>query len=149
MADGFDTFWQLYPRKVGKVKAQQSWKKINPDDELTAKICRAVIQQKYSPQWTKDNGQFIPHPTTWLNQRRWEDEIESPGSMNNVSEETTAIEEDLDAPQCDRCKCYCNCPPLNKELHMIECWDNLYEVCDECYEKLNLKGGQTLCRKVS
>lgn len=22
----------------------------------------------------KDNGQYIPYPSTWLNQRRWEDE---------------------------------------------------------------------------
>jgi hypothetical protein len=29
---------------------------------------------KNSQQWTKDNGQFIPMPATWLNGRRWEDE---------------------------------------------------------------------------
>jgi hypothetical protein len=27
-----------------------------------------------SAEWTKDGGQFIPHPATWLNQKRWEDE---------------------------------------------------------------------------
>ena len=31
--------------------------------------------QKQSAQWSKDNGQFIPHPTTWLNGKRWEDQI--------------------------------------------------------------------------
>ena len=34
----------------------------------------AVIKQRQSDQWMKDNGQYIPMPTTWLNQRRWEDE---------------------------------------------------------------------------
>ena len=31
---------------------------------------------KKSYNWNKDNGQYIPNPTTWLNQKRWEDEIE-------------------------------------------------------------------------
>ena len=35
----------------------------------------AVEAQKKTPQWQKDNGQFIPHPTTWLNGKRWEDEV--------------------------------------------------------------------------
>ena len=38
----------------------------------------AVEAQKRSPQWTRDGGQFIPYPATWLNQRRWEDEHLSP-----------------------------------------------------------------------
>ena len=35
----------------------------------------AVEKQKKTDQWTRDGGQYIPHPATWLNQRRWEDEI--------------------------------------------------------------------------
>jgi len=35
-----------------------------------------VNAQKATEQWRKDNGQFIPHPQTWLNQRRWEDDVE-------------------------------------------------------------------------
>jgi hypothetical protein len=36
----------------------------------------AVEAQKQTDQWTKDGGQYIPHPSTWLNQGRWEDETE-------------------------------------------------------------------------
>lgn len=35
----------------------------------------AVERQKCSDQWTQNNGQFIPHPATWLNQGRWDDEL--------------------------------------------------------------------------
>ena len=35
----------------------------------------AISAQKRSRQWTENNGQYIPNPATWLNQRRWEDEL--------------------------------------------------------------------------
>ena len=35
----------------------------------------ALEAQKKSSQWTKDNGQFIPHAATWLNGKRWEDQL--------------------------------------------------------------------------
>ncbi len=39
-------------------------------------ILNSLEQQKHSVQWTKDGGQYIPYPATWLNGRRWEDESE-------------------------------------------------------------------------
>jgi hypothetical protein len=39
-------------------------------------MVKAIEVQKKSEQWQRDNGQYIPHPSTWLNQRRWEDEME-------------------------------------------------------------------------
>ncbi len=72
--DGFDRFWQAYPRKTGKDAALRAWDKRKPDADLAARILAAVQAQCAWPQWTKDGGQFIPHPATWLNQARWEDE---------------------------------------------------------------------------
>ena len=70
----FLEFWKHYPKKIGKGKAYQSWKKLkNPKITLT-KIQLALKWQKKSEQWQKDNGQYIPNPSTYLNQRRWEDE---------------------------------------------------------------------------
>ena len=43
----------------------------------------ALEAQKKSLQWSKEGGQYIPNPTTWLNQERWEDELRS----NNVNTE--------------------------------------------------------------
>ena len=71
----FDEFWKLYPRKVGKAAALKSWKKIKPTAELFERILTAVEAAKNSQQWQKDGGQYIPHPATWLNQGRWDDEL--------------------------------------------------------------------------
>ena len=70
----FDRFWKAYPKKVGKQAAYKTWSKINPSGDLTEEIIRAVEKQKTWRQWQRDNGQYIPNPTTWLNQGRWEDE---------------------------------------------------------------------------
>lgn len=73
----FELFWKAYPRKIAKPNAIRSWKKLNPDEKLTKAILTGVEKWKTTPQWKKDNGQFIPHPATFLNQRRWEDELSS------------------------------------------------------------------------
>ena len=73
--DHFERFWTEYPRKVSKANALKAFNKINPDEDLLTVMIDALKRQRVSPQWTKDGGQFIPHPATWLNGRRWEDEI--------------------------------------------------------------------------
>lgn len=72
--EGFAEFWKAYPRKTGKGNARKAWKKIRPSQTLQKKIMAAVDQQRRSQQWTRDDGKYIPHPTTWLNQERWDDE---------------------------------------------------------------------------
>lgn len=71
----FDRFWSVYPRHVAKAEARKKFEKLNPDDELFEVIINAVQRQKESEQWMKDNGQYIPHPSTWIHQRRWEDDM--------------------------------------------------------------------------
>lgn len=70
----FLEFWKLYPRKTGKGGAYKAWKKIKKPKTTLTKIQIALIWQKKSDQWIRDNGQYIPHPSTYLNQCRWEDE---------------------------------------------------------------------------
>lgn len=66
----FDQFWSAYPRKVNKAGALKAFRKVKvPLDELL----KALENHKRSSQWLKDGGEFVPHPTTWLNQRRWEE----------------------------------------------------------------------------
>ena len=59
---------------MGKGAAAKAWEKAQPplDDCL-----KTLAWQTRSEGWTKDNGQFIPHPATWLNQSRWTDEPET------------------------------------------------------------------------
>lgn len=73
-ASSFDSFWTVYPKKTAKQAALKAWNKLKPDEALVAEILRSLEIQKTSPQWTKEKGQFIPCPATWLNGRRWEDE---------------------------------------------------------------------------
>lgn len=73
---GFEEFWKAYPKKLGKGAARKAWKKLNPSSSLLTNILEAIKKQKSCEQWCKDNGQFIPHPATWLNQERWQDEVE-------------------------------------------------------------------------
>lgn len=70
--DGFATFWEKYPRKISKAAAEKAWKKAKPDLQT---VLNTIERAKASTDWQKDKGQFIPYPATWLNDRRWEDEI--------------------------------------------------------------------------
>lgn len=72
---GFDLFWLHYPKKVGKANAMKAFAKLSPDENLLNDICLAVELHKKSAQWRRDDGTYIPHPSTWLNQRRWEDQM--------------------------------------------------------------------------
>ncbi len=71
----FDSFWEAYPKKKAKEAAKKAWMKLKPSAELFEEIMQAVAEQKKSADWIKDNGQFIPYPSTWLNQGRWSDEV--------------------------------------------------------------------------
>lgn len=70
-SDGFDIFWLVYPRKVGKKDAIKAWNQIGPDKPTAEKIISGVERWKRSAQWTKDEGRFIPYPATFLRGERW------------------------------------------------------------------------------
>ena len=70
---GFDSFWDVFPRKQDKKAAQKAWSKI-PETERSAVIA-AVERFKLTEQWQKEGGKYIPYPSRFLNGRRWEDEI--------------------------------------------------------------------------
>jgi len=67
----FNSFWQTYPKKTGKGKALESWLKKKP---CLATCLKTISWQKVTNDWTKEGGKYIPMPTTWLNQERWDDE---------------------------------------------------------------------------
>lgn len=73
----FKQFWNAYPKKVGKGEAEKKFKKIHPSAELLDTMLKAIETQNKSDQWQKDGGQYIPNPSTWINQKRWEDELAS------------------------------------------------------------------------
>lgn len=74
----FDRFWAAYPNKKAKQDAFRAFQKLKPDDDLLNRMLAALEREKESAQWQESGGRFIPHPATWLNGRRWEDETTSP-----------------------------------------------------------------------
>ena len=81
-SEDFEIFWKLYPKKVGKGLAYKIWARLKPNPILQNLILEAVKGQKKSRQWREDDGKYIPHPSTWLNQRRWEDEAPKVKKLN-------------------------------------------------------------------
>ncbi|GLQ45666.1 hypothetical protein GCM10007862_07170 [Dyella lipolytica] len=71
----FEQFWSIYPKHQGKQAAVKAFVKLAPDHDLLGVMLAAVNRQRQSEQWQRDGGQFVPHAATWLNGRRWEDEI--------------------------------------------------------------------------
>ncbi len=72
--DGFQEFWEAFPKKVARAAALRAWKKLSPSRVLQEQMIRALELHKASDQWRKDNGAFIPHAATWINGGRWEDQ---------------------------------------------------------------------------
>jgi len=77
----FERFWNEYPKKVGKAAALKAFAKVTVPVSV---LIEAVRAQARSAQWTKDNGQYIPNPATWLNQGRWEDKLPEARGRNDV-----------------------------------------------------------------
>ena len=67
----FEELWTLFPRKVGKDDAFRSWKKVRGRIEHDA--LKTAIS-KHAALVAGKEKQFIPHPATWLNDGRWQDE---------------------------------------------------------------------------
>lgn len=72
----FENFWKYYPRGENKQAAIRAWDKLKPSSELIDTMAQALKRQVASEGWKQGIG--IPHASTWLNNRRWEDEVKSP-----------------------------------------------------------------------
>lgn len=70
----FDKFWKAYPKRRDKKRAYKVFMKIKPNNELLQQMLDCIEREKQSLDWLKDNGQYIPYPSSWLNGERWNDE---------------------------------------------------------------------------
>lgn len=76
---GFDNFWNEYPnthRKQSKGKCLEVWKKTKVEPDAMV-VVNHVARLKASLDWLKNNGEFIPAPLVYLNQRRWDGATEN------------------------------------------------------------------------
>ena len=81
-SQNFLSFYKAYPNKVAKKKAQEAWNKLEKVEDMTtlfSTFLGAIEKQKQAKEIKKANGEFVsewPNPATWLNGKRWEDEID-------------------------------------------------------------------------
>ena len=71
----FEKFYKMYPKKVKKQNVKKWFEKNKPSNELFSSMLNSLEQFRASADWKKDGGQYIPYPSSWLNQKRWEDEF--------------------------------------------------------------------------
>jgi hypothetical protein len=68
----FETFWETYPRHIARSKAQTSW-----NTNVRKKDIEPLMDglNQWIQEWRNEGTEtkFIPHPATWLNQKRWQD----------------------------------------------------------------------------
>lgn len=70
----FGDFWSIYPRKIAKRVAEKSWLKELKKGVSPIEIIEGLKRQL--PYFATKDEQFIPHASTWLNQARYEDEVQ-------------------------------------------------------------------------
>jgi hypothetical protein len=77
--EDFDRFWSIYTRREKKKDAERSWKK------LTEKEKQDALNHIPSFLAQISEKRFIPHPTTYLNQKRWQDELDEIGNLPQLT----------------------------------------------------------------
>ena len=84
----FNTFWQCYPRHTAKKLAEASFMKFMLEKRVSLDfILQKIDEHKKTEQW--QNPTLVPHPATWLNQRRWEDEM--PEAIHGNRKQATPV----------------------------------------------------------
>lgn len=78
----FDDFWNCYPRKTNRDQAEKSWTKLKPDKQLFDQIILNIERRLQLGDWSLDRKNYIPHAATYLNGKRWQDEIIPRGENN-------------------------------------------------------------------
>ena len=82
----FLEFWTAYPKKVDKKGSERAFKNIKKLKSVFPEIMSALEIQKQSEQWSKNNGQFIPNPTTYIHQERWTAVTETDEIQTKINE---------------------------------------------------------------
>jgi hypothetical protein len=77
VSESFRRFWKEYPRKVARHDAWLVWRRLALDPSGVEAAIEGVRREKRT-EWKNRDMEHIPHATTWLNQRRWEDDREGP-----------------------------------------------------------------------
>ena len=77
---GFQEWYKVYPNKKKPMDAEKAWKQTKDKHPPLKDMLAVLEQQKTSAGWTKDGGQFIPYPATYLRAGQWDDEPDAPST---------------------------------------------------------------------
>lgn len=77
----FELFWNIYPKKAARQDAEKSWNKLNPNQQVFD-----LIKAHLSIAYLQTEKQFIPNASTYLNGKRWGDEIVRPNQPIQLSD---------------------------------------------------------------
>jgi hypothetical protein len=77
LEESFEQFWEIWPKRVARVDALRAWMKLAPNDDLLKVILATVT--RHNESWRREGTakKHIPNPATWINGKRWNDEIDS------------------------------------------------------------------------
>ena len=77
LAEGFEDFYQAYPKKVDREDAGKAWRQKVKPEEVAAIMARVELNKhgEWKDKIANKEKNFIPNPATWLRHRRWQDEI--------------------------------------------------------------------------
>lgn len=76
LEEQFGKLYEFYPRHVGKDAAWRAFLKLSPDADTLRAIGRDIKRRTDQGEWLpqdEERSRFIPHLSTYLNQRRWTD----------------------------------------------------------------------------
>ena len=79
--EDFETIWSAYPKHKSKGAAFKAYQKAKKAGILPDDLLERIQTEAQCADWTKDNGQYVPHMSTWLNQHGWEDDDAQPAPV--------------------------------------------------------------------
>ena len=106
---GFDLFWSIYPRKIAKRYCWKLWTRLKLTTDQEQRIIESV-QLHLRTEWLDRPLSKIPHPSTFLNQARWEDELE---------ERAESLADDIEPAELERAR-------ARDLLRLQAIWDKEY-----------------------
>lgn len=95
-SDLINKFWEAYPKKKSKGNVEKWFNKNKPSEELVNKMIDKINLLKSTEQWSCNNGQYIPYPTSWLNSKGWEDEISDDEIFETEEEEIARLKAEVE-----------------------------------------------------
>lgn len=71
--DGFNSFWEMYPtRRTNKEKCRIKFNKLSKEEQFKV-LLDVKIRKDRDEKWLKG---YVPETITYLNNRKWEDDIQ-------------------------------------------------------------------------